>query len=328
MIEENVEWKDLFPSVCPSIPTTLVDLIKSSRSIENLDDSIKEIFDKIFEPEERSFSRLDGRDGKLNYSSMKRRVFDCLVDLLIDERENRSIDDEERRKIYFLCEKTSPELNFRPIELEEIETNDEKLWICKAAEKLCSIDELKRVERLKKENPNNLSKETIFFSQVRISTVFSLKQKLVERFNIDEAQRERRWANCVESIVDSIEQILRSTRNSKRKTFSKNFQEKFRQIDRSKCDVFDYANEILKIIRENKQKNLPNFDQLQFVQRSILRFYWTDDFSQTWSKVLQLIEHNFPVQHQQKSFRNFYRNYLLETNQNNSQDIDQILQIN
>lgn len=110
----------------------------------------------------------------------------------------------------------------------------------------------------------------------------------------------------------------------KRSKSSLTLDEKINQIDRTKFDVFEYAREVLRLINETNKKILPTFEQLQSLEHRIIRYYWTKEPEQTWSKILDLINDLFGNDIQ-GNFRQIYRQNLLQINSNEEKEIERLL---
>ena len=71
------------------------------------------------------------------------------------------------------------------------------------------------------------------------------------------------------------------------------FEDKCKQIDRSKFNVIEYATEILNFISDENDQHIPTLEQLQYLQQTIFRFYWTPNQQTTWIQILDIIEKKF-----------------------------------
>ena len=103
-------------------------------------------------------------------------------------------------------------------------------------------------------------------------------------------------------------------------------QEKFKQIDRTKFDVLEYATKLLHLISDENNKTLPTLEQLQLLQHNIIRFYWTLNQQTTWSQILDMIKNVF-MNESNDNFRHAYSKQLLEMNKNDQIEIERLLQI-
>jgi hypothetical protein len=103
-------------------------------------------------------------------------------------------------------------------------------------------------------------------------------------------------------------------------------EEKFKQIDRTKFDVLEYGQQLLHLISNENNKNLPTLEQLQLIEHNIFRFYWTPNQQKTWSQILDIINHIFENEFHE-NFRHFYYKNLLEMNKNEQKEIERLLQI-
>jgi hypothetical protein len=103
-------------------------------------------------------------------------------------------------------------------------------------------------------------------------------------------------------------------------------EEKFKQIDRTKFDVFEYGKQLLHLISDENNKSLPTFEQLQLLEYNIFRFYWTSNQEKTWSQILDILSDIFENE-PSENFRNSYSKILLEMNINEQKEIERLLQI-
>jgi len=116
-----------------------------------------------------------------------------------------------------------------------------------------------------------------------------------------------------------------STDHKRTKT-SLTLEEKFKEIDRTKFDVLEYATQLLHLISDDNNRNLPTFEQLQLLKYNIFRYYWTSNQDKTWSEILDILSHIFKNE-SNENFRHSYLKNLLEINKINQQEIEQLLQI-
>jgi hypothetical protein len=112
----------------------------------------------------------------------------------------------------------------------------------------------------------------------------------------------------------------------KRTKSSLTLEEKFKQIDRTKFDVFEYGKQLLHLISDENNKSLPTFEQLQLLEYNIFRFYWTSNQEKTWSQILDILSDIFENE-PSENFRNSYSKILLEMNINEQKEIERLLQI-
>lgn len=116
-----------------------------------------------------------------------------------------------------------------------------------------------------------------------------------------------------------------STDHKRTKT-SLTLEEKFKEIDRTKFDVLEYATQLLHLISDENNRNLPTFEQLQLLKYNIFRYYWTSNQDKTWSEILDILNHIFKNE-SNENFRHSYLKNLLEINKINQQEIERLLQI-
>ena len=115
--------------------------------------------------------------------------------------------------------------------------------------------------------------------------------------------------------------------DQKRSKTTLTFEEQYQKIDRTKCDLLDYANELLQLIFNANHKVLPTLDQLQLLERLVGRYYWIDNARQTWSKILEMIRTIFNPPVSEGSFRLFYSKRLRESDEQRANEIDRLLQL-
>ena len=102
--------------------------------------------------------------------------------------------------------------------------------------------------------------------------------------------------------------------------------DKIKQIDRTKFDVFEYATQLLHLIADENKQNLPTFEQLQLIETYVFRYYWTINQDQTWTKILEMINQVFNNEFTE-NFRQIYYQNLLEVNQNEQKELERLFQI-
>ncbi|CAF3832396.1 unnamed protein product, partial [Adineta steineri] len=163
-----------------------------------------------------------------------------------------------------------------------------------------------------------------------------IKQKWLERYPLDNNNELQKWSQCIDWAIDSFLETTKS-RPSKRKTIEGStnhkrvktpltLQERFKQIDRTKFDVFEYAAKLLQHISNENNNDLPTLEQLKLLESYIMRFYWTSDPQKTWSQILDIISNIF-IKESNNDFRQFYSKKLLEMNKDDQVEIDRLLQI-
>jgi len=165
---------------------------------------------------------------------------------------------------------------------------------------------------------------------------YGLKKKWLEKYPLNDNNESEKWSQCIDWAIDSFLETTK-VRPSKRKTMdvstdhkrtktSLTLEEKFKQIDRTKFDVLEYATQLLHLISDENNRNLPTFEQLQLLEYNIFRFYWTTNPVKTWSEILDILSHTFKNE-SNENFRHSYLKNLLEMNQMNQKEIERLLQI-
>ncbi|CAF1507076.1 unnamed protein product, partial [Adineta steineri] len=163
-----------------------------------------------------------------------------------------------------------------------------------------------------------------------------IKQKWLERYPLNSNDELEKWSQCIDWAIDSFLETTKS-RPSKRKTIEGStnhkrvktpltLQERFKQIDRTKFDVFEYATKLLQHISNENNNDLPTLEQLKLLESYIMRFYWTSDQQKIWSQILDIISNIF-IKESRNDFRQFYSKKLLEMNKDDQIEIDRLLQI-
>ena len=113
----------------------------------------------------------------------------------------------------------------------------------------------------------------------------------------------------------------------KRTKSSLTLPEKVQEVDRTKFNVFEYAGELLRLISMENGKTVPSLEQLQLVESSVMRYYWTPDQQKAWCRVLDTISDIFESEAQDNQFRQWYSKRLLAANETSQTEIDRLLQI-
>jgi hypothetical protein len=121
-----------------------------------------------------------------------------------------------------------------------------------------------------------------------------------------------------------MEQSIEKKKRSKTRL---TLEDQCQKIDRTTCNVFEYANELFRLIAEENRQALPNLEQLQFVERLVHRFYWTSNPQQVWSDIIDKIDDMFIHTTTDNDFRRYYFKYLFDNNENNSNEIERLLQM-
>ena len=103
-------------------------------------------------------------------------------------------------------------------------------------------------------------------------------------------------------------------------------EEKLKQIDRTKFNVYEFATELLQHISDENSQTLPTFEQLRILESSVIRFYWTPDQDETWYQILDLLTKIF-LQESNDNFRQTYSKNLIELNPTHQIEIEHLLQI-
>lgn len=111
--------------------------------------------------------------------------------------------------------------------------------------------------------------------------------------------------------------------DDKRGRSSLTLEEKLHQIDRTKFDVFEYATQYLQLLFDENPQTYPTLEQLRTLETCIKRYYWTNDFVQTWKQILDNIQHIYQNLSSEKDLRDF----LIENHPEQDIEIDRLLQI-
>jgi hypothetical protein len=339
-----------YPLLHDPIQPNLVSLIRALRQIDNPDELMLKAYSKIVNHEERTCCNYDGLNGKLPYPRHKRLLLDCIINLILTER-NETLDDNDRHRLYTYCEKknsTEPTLTkYRGLNIDHLDENntskDEKQFVCSLFQLVIPQDDIKRIILAKQDSSSQWNDNELCIYYSRPIHLLWIKQKWLERYlSNNEAQR---WSQCIDWAMDSFlgKSSLCSipsvpkVRPSKRKTMevpsdhkrtksSLTLQDKFKEIDRTKFNVSEYATKLIDLISDENKKNLPTFEQLQLLERIIFRFYWTSDQQKTWSQILDIIKNVFTIE-LKDNFRHFYAKQLLETNKDDQVEIQRLLQV-
>ena len=319
-----------YPLFHDPIQPNLVALARTIRQNDNLDEILPKIYSKIFNHEERICCNYDGTNGKLPYPRHKRLLFDQMLKLTLHERQ-KSFDSSDCHHFYAQCEKQFSNdtslIKYRGVNLDQLnQINDEEQFVCALFRLIIPQEDMKKILAAKQEtNDHELS-----IYHARPIHLLWIKQKWLERYPEKNDHEAQRWSQCIDWALQSLVEPTK-IRPSKRKTMdgssdhkrsktSLTLDEKINQIDRTKFDVFDYAREVLRLINETNKKTLPTFEQLQSFEHRIVRYYWTKDSEQTWSKILDFLD-----DHTQDDFRQIYRENLLQTHSNEEKEIERLL---
>lgn len=359
IIEDRLTPKDLLPNyplLHDPIQPNLVSIARGIRQTENLDDFILKIYPKIFNHEERVCCNYNGINNKLPYPRHKRLLFDLIIKLLCKEHKKIS-DDNQRNHYYNQCEKhfstDSSLTKYRGLNLDQINhINDEQEYICSLFRLVIPQDDIKKILSAKQDLSSQWNDNEMCIYNARPIHLLWIKQKWIERYPLNDNNESQKWSQCIDWAIESfIEPIKVNTKNkyfklffffvkvrpSKRKTMevttdhkrtktSLTFDEKVKKIDRTKFDVLEYANQLLHLISNENNQNLPTFEQLQLLKYNIFHFYWTPNDENTWSQILDNLHHIFQNE-SNENFRQTYFENLLEIDRNNQQEIEQLLQI-
>jgi hypothetical protein len=114
--------------------------------------------------------------------------------------------------------------------------------------------------------------------------------------------------------------------DSKQSKTTLTLNDKIKQIDRTKFDVFEYVTQLLHLIADENKKNLPTLEQLQLIETFVFRYYWTVNQDQTWTKIFEMISHVFNNE-LNENFRQIYYQNLLDVNKNEQKEIERLFQI-
>lgn len=104
------------------------------------------------------------------------------------------------------------------------------------------------------------------------------------------------------------------------------FEEKCKSIDRSKCNVLEYATQLINFISDENDRNLPTLQQLQALEHDVFYYYWTPNQEKTWTDILDTISRVFPYESNENS-RELYSKKLLEMNVSDQSEIERLLQM-
>lgn len=318
-------------------------LVRSLRAIDNLDYLLLKAYSKIFTDDERLCCNYEGLQGQLSYPRSKRLLFDQLVKLIFHER-NLPCTDQDQRQLYSQCEKhfvgddtsSSNDPDLATID-SSVSSSDEKEWICTLFRRVLSAEDIKRVLRAKQELKSPWDTNEMSFYHARLTHLRWVKQKWLEQYPGKPEEETQRWSQCLDWAMESFIHSPK-VRPSKRKTMEPSvdqkrskttltFEEQYQQIDRTKCDVLEYATELLELIFQRNQKRLPTLEQLQLVERLVGRYYWTSNAQQTWSNILEKISSIYNYPSNGEPFRSFYSKRLREFDEHHANEIDRLLQM-
>jgi negative regulator of sigma E activity len=104
------------------------------------------------------------------------------------------------------------------------------------------------------------------------------------------------------------------------------FDEQIKEIDRTQFDMIEYGTEFIHLIHNENNKSLPTLKQLQLLECTLLRFYWTFNQRKTWSQILDIIGSVFAID-PKDDFRHVYCKQLIETNKDDLIEIERLLQL-
>ena len=307
-------------------------------------------YSKIFNHEERTCCNYDGLDGKLLYPRHKSLLLDLIIKLILNER-NQTLDDHDRHRLYTQCENHSSNethsTKYRGLNIDHLDennsSNNEKQFVCSLFNLVIPQEDIKRIISAKQDSSSQWNDNELCIYYARPIHLLWIKQKWLERYPLNKSHNEaQKWSQCIDWAIDSFLEItnlssIPKIRPSKRKTMeipmdhkriknSLTLQEKFKQIDRTKFDVLEYATKLIHLIAEENNQNLPTLQQLQLLERILFRFYWTPNQQKTWLQILDIIENVFTIESKDNS-RLFYSKQLLETNKNDQIEIERLLQI-
>ncbi|CAF0911610.1 unnamed protein product [Rotaria sordida] len=332
-----------YPLLHDSIQPNLISLIRNLRSIENFDNLMFKAYSKIFNQEERICCNYNGINGKLPYPRHKRLLLDFIIKLIFNER-NKILDDNQRYDLYIECEKhfsTDTSLTkYRGLNIDHLyknnRFNDEKQFICSIFHLIIPKDDIKRIITAKQDLSSEWNDNEICIYYARPIHLLWIKQKWLERYSINKKNEAEKWSQCIDWAIDSFLEKTK-TRPSKRKTKDISmdykrtktlltFEEKYKQLDRTKYNVLEYATQFLHLISDENNKNLPTLKQLQLLEHDIFHFYWTSNKQKTWSDIIDIISKIF-LNELNDNFLYIYSKDLLEMNNNDQYEIERLLQI-
>ena len=213
IIQHRWTVKDLLPNyplLPDSSPLNLMSLVRSLRSIDNLDYLLLKAYSKIFTEDERLCCNYEGLQGQLSYPRSKRLLFDQLVKLIFHER-NLPCTDQDQRQLYSQCEKhftgddpsSSNDPDLATID-SSISASDEKEWICTLFRRVLSAEELKRVLRAKQELKSPWDTNEMSFYHARLTHLRWIKQKWLEQHPGKPEEETQRWSECLDWAMESF----------------------------------------------------------------------------------------------------------------------------
>ncbi|CAF3370830.1 unnamed protein product [Rotaria sp. Silwood1] len=346
IIQNRLTPKQLLPNyplLHDSIQPNLISLIRSLRSIENLDNLMLKAYSKIFNQEERICCNYDGINGKLPYPRNKRLLLDFIIKLILNER-NKNLDDNEQHHLYTQCEKhfsTDTSLTkYRGINIDHMNknnrSNDEKQFICSLFRLIIPKDDIKRIVSAKQDLSSEWNDNEICIYYARPIHLLWIKQKWLERYPSNKKNELEKWSQCIDWAIDSFLDTTKTcpskrktkdiSTNHKRTKTSLTFEEKCKQLDRTKYNILEYATQFLHLISDENNKNLPTLKQLQLLEHDVFHFYWISNQQKTWSDIIDIVSQVF-LNELKDNFRHFYSQQLLKTNENNQNEIERLLQI-
>ncbi|CAF1374597.1 unnamed protein product [Adineta steineri] len=332
-----------YPLLRDTSQPNLVILARDLRQTDNINDILIKVYSQIFNYEEQMSCSYDSINGKLPYPRHKRLLFDLIIKLTLNEHE-KILDDNERHNLYIQCEKqfsTETDLtNYQGVNIDHLNDDnnsyDEKQFICSLFRLVIPKEDIKKIIAAKQNVSSQWNDNEICIYYARPIHLLWIKQKWLERYPLNSNDELEKWSQCIDWAIDSFLESTKS-RPSKRKTIEGStnhkrvktpltLQERFKQIDRTKFDVFEYATKLLQHISNENNNDLPTLEQLKLFESYIMRFYWTSDQQKTWSQILDIISNIF-IKESYNDFRQFYSKKLLEMNKDDQIEIDRLLQI-
>ncbi|UJR15816.1 hypothetical protein I4U23_002745 [Adineta vaga] len=346
IIQKRLTPKDLFPNyplLHDSNQPNLVSFIRHLRQIDNLEDAIFKVYSKIFNHDERICCNYNGINSKLPYPRHKRLLFDLILKLILNERQ-KPFDENERDNFYTQCEQhfstDTPLLKYPGVNIDNLNENnnctDEKQFLCLLFRLVIPQENIKEIVSAKQDLSSQWNDNDICIYYAHPVHLLWIKQKWLEHFPIDNNIESEKWSQCIDWAIESFLE-KKKIRPSKRKTVdismdhkrskpSLTLQEKLKQIDRTKFNVYEYAMELIQHISDENNQSLPTFEQLQMLESNVIRFYWTPDQEITWSQILDSIRNAFLME-SNDDFRQLYSKKLVENNPDNQIEIERLLQI-
>jgi len=338
ILQDHLTTKHLLPNYPlfhDPIQPNLVSLARQIRQKENFDEILPKIYSKIFNHEERLCCTYDGLHGKLVYPKPKRLLFDLMIKLTFHEYDKR-LNENEKKSIYSQCEKQfAPDgstTKLRGINYEQVNSlTDEQQFVSALFRLIIPQDDQKKMLAAKQNLQSNWNDNETCLFYARPIHLLTIKQKWMDKFPVTDSNEAQRWTQCIDWFFEPNKVVRPSkrkttdvpTNDDKRRKSSLTLEEKLHQIDRTKFDVFEYATQYLQLVFDENPQTYPTFEQLLALESCIQRYYWTNDFNQTWKQILETIQQIY----QNVSTEKNLKDYLIETHPEQEIEINRLLQI-